>query len=112
MGVVLKSSTLLQLEGTLREDIRCGYTVTIWIRKLLDDNFILGTQFQIRSSWIKKLIAVFHENFKLSTYCTEKIQFYALFYQQLKGFWQKVRSKEPLNAVEIVNQIIGITGFS
>ena len=28
------------------------------------------------------------------------------FYQQLIGFWEKVSRKEPLNALEIVNQVI------
>ena len=33
------------------------------------------------------------------------------FYQQLIGLWEKVSRKEPLNAVEIVNQVIRNNSF-
>ena len=41
----------------------------------------------------------------------QKIQFYSLFYQQLIDFWEKVSRKEPLNALEIVNQVIWNDSF-
>ena len=41
----------------------------------------------------------------------QKIQSYPLFYQQLIGFWEKVGRKEPLNALEIVNQVIWNNSF-
>ena len=41
----------------------------------------------------------------------KKIQFYPLFYQQLIGFWEKLSRTEPLNALEIVNQVIWNNSF-
>ena len=41
----------------------------------------------------------------------QKIQSYPLFYKQLIGFWEKVSRKEPLNALEIVNQVIWNNSF-
>ena len=41
----------------------------------------------------------------------QKIQSYPLFYQQLIGFWEKVSRKEPLNALEIINQVIWNNSF-
>ena len=40
-----------------------------------------------------------------------KIQSYPPFYQQLIGFWEKVSRKEPLNALEIVDQVIWNNSF-
>ena len=39
------------------------------------------------------------------------MQSYPLCYQQLIGFWEKVNRKEPLNGLEIVNQIIWNNSF-
>ena len=40
-----------------------------------------------------------------------KMQSYPLSYQQLIGFWEKVSRKGPLNALEIVNQVIWNNSF-
>ena len=113
MGVVLKSSILLQSESTLGEDVK-KYNIQsqleslkiIWIRKLLDDNFHAWKSIPNALFLDFGVNAVFHDNFKPSTYCMQKLQSYPLFYQQLIGFWEKVSRKEPLNALEIVNQVM------
>ena len=72
---------------------------------------MLGSQSQMRSFLDLGVNAVFHNNFKPSTYCMQKIQSYPFFCLQLIGFWEKVSRKEPLNALEIVNQVIWNNSF-
>ena len=83
----------------------------IWIRRLLDDTFHARKSIPNAPFLDLGVTAVFHHNFKPSTYCMQKMQPYPLFYQQLIGFWEKVSRKEPLNALEIVNQIIWNNSF-
>ena len=83
----------------------------IWIRRLLDNNFHAWKSISNVHFLDLGVNAVFHDNFKPSTYCIQKIQSYPLFYQQLIGFWEKVSRKEPLNALEIVNHVIWNNSF-
>ena len=78
----------------------------IWIRRLVDNNFHAWKSTPNALFLDLGVNAVFHDNFKPSTYCMQKIQSYPPFYQQLIGFCDKVSRKEPLNALEIVNQVI------
>ena len=83
----------------------------IWIRRLLDDNFHAWKSIPNALFLDLRVNAVFHDNFKPFTYCMQKIQFYPPFYQQLIGFLEKVSRKEPLNALEIANQVIWNNSF-
>ena len=82
-----------------------------WIRRLLDDNFHAWKLIPNALFLDLGVNAVFHENSKPSTYCMQKNQSYPPFYQQLISFWEKVSRKEPLNALEIVNQVIRNNSF-
>ena len=77
----------------------------IWIRRFLDDNFHAWKSIPIALFLDLGVNAVFHDNFKPSTYCMQKIQSNKI------GFWEKVSRKEPLNALEIVNQVIWNNSF-
>ena len=83
----------------------------MWIRRFLEDNFHAWKSIPNALFLDLGVNAVFHDNFKPSTYCMQKIQSYPLFYQQLIGFWGKGSRKEPLNALEIVNQVIWNNSF-
>ena len=60
----------------------------------------------MRSFWIWESMQFFITILNLPHIACKKIQSYPLFYQQLISFWEKVSRKEPLNALEIVNQVI------
>ena len=83
----------------------------IWIRRLLDNNFHAWKLIPNALFLDLGVSAVFHDNFKPSTYCMQKNQSYPPFYQQLISFWEKVNGKEPLNALAIVNQVIWNNSF-
>ena len=72
---------------------------------------MLGSQSQMRSFWIWESIQFFMTILNLPHTACKKIQSYPLFYQQLIGFWEKVSRKEPLNALEIVNQVVWNNSF-
>ena len=66
-GVVLKSSILLQSEGTLREDKKQSQLEalkTIWIIRLVDDNFHAWKPIPNAFFLDLGVNAVFHGNFK------------------------------------------------
>ena len=67
---------------------------------------MLGSQSQMRSFWIWELMQFFMTSLNLPHIARKKNQSYPPFYQQLIGFCEKVSRKEPLNALEIVNQVI------
>ena len=99
-------------EGGYKDiDIQSESLKIIWIRRLLDDNFHPLKSIPNALFLDLGVDAVSHDNFKPSTYCMQIIRSYPLFYQQIIGFWEKVSRKEPLNALEIVNQIIWHNSF-
>ena len=83
----------------------------IWIRRLSDDNFHAWKSIPNALFLDLGVNAVFHDNFNPSTYCMQKNQSYPPFCQQLIDCWEKVSRKEPLNALEIVNQVIWNNNF-
>ena len=65
----------------------------IWIRRLSDDNFHAWKSIPNALFLDLGVNAGFHDNIKPSKYCMQKIQFYALFYQQLIGFLGESKQK-------------------